>query len=86
MNSRLVITGLLSLGVLLAGCEKAAPPSADQKSAVPETPEKRLADLTKRAERGEANLAGVAIGRVSHRRGIRLRRKENKESKGGTQN
>ena len=63
MNSRLVITGLLSLGVLLAGCEKAAPPSADQKSAVPETPEKRLADLTKRAERGEAK-AQLSLGTI----------------------
>ena len=54
MNSPFVITGLLSLGMLLAGCDKAAPPSATQKSAEAETPEKKLADLMKRAERGEA--------------------------------
>ena len=61
MKSHLLITGLVFLGVLLAGCDKAAPPNAAQKGTEAETPEKKLADLVKRAERGDAN-AQSALG------------------------
>ena len=45
---------LLSLGMLLAGCDKAAPPNAAQQGTEAETPKKMVADLMKRAERGDA--------------------------------
>jgi hypothetical protein len=54
MRYHLVVACLLSLGVLLVGCDKAAPPNAAQKSAEAETPERKLADLLKRAEQGDA--------------------------------
>jgi TPR repeat protein len=66
MMSRLVIIGLLSLSVLLAGCDKAAPPSATQKSTEAETPEKKLADLMKRAEQGNTQ-AQFNLGSMYHK-------------------
>ncbi len=66
MKSRLMITGLLSLGVLLAGCDKATPPSATQKSVEAETPEKKLADLMKRAEQGNSQ-AQFSLGSMYHK-------------------
>lgn len=54
MKSCLVIAGLLSLTVLLAGCDKAAPPDAVQKGQEVETPEKKLTELMKRSDRREA--------------------------------
>ena len=53
MKRHLVVACLLSLGVFLAGCDK-APPSTPQQSAEAETPEKKATDLMKRAERGDA--------------------------------
>ncbi|MSQ69665.1 MAG: hypothetical protein EXR27_00040 [Betaproteobacteria bacterium] len=51
--THLMVAGLLSLGVLLVGCDN-APPGPAQKSAEAETPEKKLPDLLKRAEQGDA--------------------------------
>lgn len=67
MKSRLVvITGLLSFCLLLVGCEKVAPPSATQKWAEAETPEKKLAGLTKRAEEGNAE-AQFSLGSMYYK-------------------
>ncbi len=66
MKSHVVITGLLSLGVLLASCDKAAPPSATQKGAEAETPEKKLVDVMKRAEQGNSQ-AQFSLGSMYHK-------------------
>ena len=66
MKSRLVITGFLLLGVLLAGCDKTAPPSATQKGTEAETPEKKLADLMRRAEQGNSQ-AQFSLGSLYHK-------------------
>ena len=66
MKAHLMMVGLLSLGVLLVGCDKAAPPNAAQKSAEAETPEKKLAGLAKRAEQGDAS-AQSALGQMYYK-------------------
>ncbi|HEV8552721.1 MAG TPA: tetratricopeptide repeat-containing serine protease family protein [Casimicrobiaceae bacterium] len=45
MKSVLVFAGLLSVGVLLTGCDK-APPSTNQQSVATEAPEKQVEDLS----------------------------------------
>ena len=52
MKSHLWFTGLLSLGLLLTGCEK-APPSTNRPSAAAAT-ERKIPSLTTRAESGDA--------------------------------
>jgi TPR repeat protein len=49
LNSALVAAGLLSLGMLVAGCGK-APPATHPKDAKTETAEKQVADLIRSAE------------------------------------
>lgn len=63
MMSRLMAAGIMSFFLLLLGCDKTPSTPEPQQSAENETPEKKAADLIKRAEKGDAQAQG-ALGRI----------------------